>query len=268
MLLRIIYCMHIFTSIKSFTKYTSKNNYSIMSLFDIKKTSSPNPTWNPSTKSISPLDPEYVTVDPSTVPSCYHLMISGVIPRPVAFVSTINTITGIANIAPYSYFNMMSHAPPTVAIGICNKAGGIKKDTLVNIEDNGEFVVNIISNWFVEAASYCAGDFPANVDEMEVTNLTKIPSDTIKPCRIQESAFQMECKIISKVEIRNKLGVHTSTTVLGEVIRIHISKDLYEINEKNGNPQVNNDKYGYLGRLGGDTWLVPGSTFDIPRPKV
>lgn len=110
----------------------------------------------------------YTTFDPTQIPSSYFLSISGVVPRPIALTST-QSLAGIRNVAPFSYFNIIAHDPPTVVIGICRNAGsGTKKDTLINIEETGEFVVNIISDWMVEAANHTCGAFPPEVDEMQL----------------------------------------------------------------------------------------------------
>jgi flavin reductase (DIM6/NTAB) family NADH-FMN oxidoreductase RutF len=93
-----------------------------------------------------------------------------VVPRPIALTSTLSS-SGIRNVAPFSYFNIVAHDPPTIVIGICKSPNGNKKDTLVNIEETGEFVVNIISDWMVEAANHTCGTFPPEIDEMELRYL-------------------------------------------------------------------------------------------------
>jgi hypothetical protein len=109
--------------------------------------------WTPGTKQPSPFasDP-FVSIDPDKE-GMYSLLISGVTPRPVAFVSTLNE-EGIGNLAPFSFFNVVTHDPPTVMIGIVNNAGGVRKDTLKNIEATKEFVVNIVGDWMVESKFY------------------------------------------------------------------------------------------------------------------
>jgi flavin reductase (DIM6/NTAB) family NADH-FMN oxidoreductase RutF len=141
------------------------------------------------------------------------------------------------------------------------------KDTLVNIEETGEFVVNIISAWMVESASHCSGLFPFTVDEFEVSGLTPIASDVVRPPRVQESAFHMECKTVSIEKLYNDSGKHSSTVVLGKVVRFHVVEPLLEKNAR-GNYQVKFDGYQPMGRLNGDTWCHLGSQFDIPRPVV
>ena len=165
----------------------------------------------------------------------------------------------------------MSHDPPIVCVGICNKPNAVKKDTLVNIEATDEFVVNIISSWFLDAANHCSGNFAADVDEFKVSGLTPLASELVKPPRCAESAFQMECKLIGKQEIFNAAGEHTTTIVSGEVIRFHVAKDLIDKKRGEGVPSIrDNAGYAPMGRLGGDTWLHvdTAKTEDMPRPVV
>ena len=133
----------------------------------------------------------YQSFDPSEIRSSYSLCISGVVPRPIALTSTLS-VDGTRNIAPFSYFNIVSHDPPHVALGICKNPDGSKKDTLRNIEDTKEFVINIMSDWYVESANHCCGNFAPEEDELQRSGLMNpIPSQVVKPCRLAESAFHM-----------------------------------------------------------------------------
>ena len=134
---------------------------------------------------VSPFaDAEHISIDPKSEKSVYSLMISGVTPRPTAFVSTLSA-QGEGNLAPFSYFGLVAHDPPTVNVGIGVKSGGVKKDTLVNIEETGEFVINMISEWLIDSATYCAGEFKKGEDEMSITGLTPQPSEVVKPPRVK-----------------------------------------------------------------------------------
>lgn len=125
----------------------------------------------------------------------YGLMISSIVPRPIALVTSQDK-EGHLNCAPYSYFNIVCHDPPLVMIGCCiNMRAKTKKDTLHNIEGTKEFVVNIMSSWYLEAANHTSGNFPANVNEMEVAGLASLPSDAVRPPRLAEAAVQLECEV-------------------------------------------------------------------------
>jgi len=156
-------------------------------------------------------------------------------------------------------------------LGICTTPGGAKKDTIVNIEATGEFVVNIISDWMVEAASHCAGNYPAGVNEMEVTGLTPLASEVVAPCRVAESAVHFECKLLNTQEIFNEKGSHTTTMVLATVARVHVMEPLLkgkgQGRDGGNNYSVDFSQYRPLGRLGGDSWVHLGDRFDIKRPQ-
>eukprot|EP00596_Hydrurales_sp_CCMP1899_P004504 CAMPEP_0119042870 /NCGR_PEP_ID=MMETSP1177-20130426/16220_1 /TAXON_ID=2985 /ORGANISM="Ochromonas sp, Strain CCMP1899" /LENGTH=256 /DNA_ID=CAMNT_0007009925 /DNA_START=103 /DNA_END=873 /DNA_ORIENTATION=- len=231
---------------------------------------SPNPSWRIGEKQPSPFkDQPFITISPNDVPSSYSLMISAITPRPVAFVSS-QSAAGVNNLSPFSYFSAVSHDPPLISIGVCNNRDGSKKDTLVNIEETEEFTVNIISEWMVEAANHTCGAFKPDIDEFEMSGLTPLKSDLVKPFRVEESAFHMECKLHSKTEVFNDKGIHTTTIVLGRIIKFHVAEPILVDKSKwsHGMPVVDTLKMKALGRLGGDTWVRMGDTFDIKRPIV
>eukprot|EP00752_Nemacystus_decipiens_P012163 g10782.t1 len=163
----------------------------------------------------------------------------------------------------------MGHDPPTLAISICRNGNGSKKDSLVNIEANGEFVVAIMSDWFVEAANHSCGSFPPEVDEMATAGLTPVRSVRVAPPRVEESAISMECKVKHTHDIVNKNGNITTTVVLGEVVMFHVFPHLLnEDGAGEGKPTVSIKGLFPLSRLGGNTFARLGSMFDLPRPRV
>lgn len=224
-------------------------------------------TWKPKVQQSHPFPgASYKSFDPQTIASSYFLGISGVVPRPIALTSTVSE-TGQRNCSPFSYFNIIAHDPPTVVIGICRNANGSKKDTLQNIEATKQFVVNIISDWFVEAANHTCGAFAPDVDEIDVSGLTAIPSEVVTPCRIGESAFQMECIMSNSHEIVNDAGNVTTTCVFGRVVRFHVLEPLVAEGPR-GLPVVKFEGYRPLGRIGGDDWVVCSDYFEIKRPAA
>eukprot|EP00965_Chrysotila_dentata_P012270 403168-Pleurochrysis_carterae.AAC.1 len=141
----------------------------------------PHPRWNPGEKQPLPFQTkDFVALDPKELKSCYPLVISSYVPRPIAFVSTLSA-SGEGNLAPFSYSGVVAHDPPTIVVGICRgrNADG-KKDTLANIDATGEFVVCIMSEWFVEAANHCCSAFERGVDEFDQSGLTRVPSTRVK----------------------------------------------------------------------------------------
>lgn len=226
---------------------------------------SPNPNWKPRDKQPSPYaNLGTVTLDPAKEGhNMYSLMISSITPRPIAFISTVNN-EGVGNLAPFSYFGLVSHAPPCVCVGLCHDRTKGKKDTLVNIEQTGEFTLNMISEWFIEAANHTSGLYDYGVDEMKLSGLTPIPSTLVKAPRVAESAIQFECVLRHSYPIKDASGATTSTAVIAEVKLVHVSEGVY-YNSK-GKHLVDFEKLKPIARIGGDTYAYASKTFDIPRP--
>lgn len=230
----------------------------------------PHMSWKPGEKQPPPgaLDTDHVRLDPATLKSCYSLIISAVVPRPIAFV-TSTAPDGTVNLSPFSYFSAVGHDPPMLAFSVCRNGDGSKKDTLVNVEANGEFVVSIMSEWFVEAANHTCGRFPPDVDEMAVSGLTPAESTVVVPPRVKESAVNMECKVRHTYDIVNRKGKVTTTVVFGEVVMFHVFRHLVnEAGAGEGKPTVKLEGYKPISRLGGNTYALLGSVFDLARPSV
>lgn len=150
----------------------------------------------------------------------YNLLISLVVPRPIAFVTTISD-QGIVNAAPFSFFNMMGNDPPVVALGI-GKDGSRKnslKDSGYNIQKTGEFVINIVNENILRQVNLTSVDFPPEIDESEIAGLTKMPSIKVSPPRIAESPANLECRLASTLELGN------SRIIIGKIIYLHIKKE-------------------------------------------
>lgn len=233
-------------------------------------TSPPHPDWKPGDKQPNPWNSSnFQTLDPSAIGSAaaYPLVISAITPRPIAFISSIDK-AGVVNVSPYSYFNAMAHDPVHVCIGHCHSSSRetTRKDSLQNILETGEFVVGIMSEWFLEAANHTCGPYDADVDEMKLANLTPMPSERIKPPRVGEAAVQMECKLVHIYEVKNSKGELTTTIVIGEVVLMHI---LDEVASKSphGKTVVDINKLRPISRFGGSIYGIVSSVFEIPRPQ-
>jgi len=236
----------------------------------VKVTPPPHPDWKPGEKQPMPkevLGGGHVAIDPNQEKSVYPLMISAVVPRPIAFISSCGGPGG-RNLAPYSYFGAVAHDPPMVAIGLCRKGGreDRKKDTFANIEATGQFVVNLMSEWFVEAANHTCGDFPPEVDEMSLSGLTPVASEKVEPDRVGEAAVSMECRVAHTYDVRNASGAVTTTVVLGEVLLFHVAEGILAETPSSKSKMVRFDGLQPMARLGGDTYGRVTSTFDLPRP--
>ena len=133
-------------------------------------------------------------IDPKTFENFYRVLTGVVVPRPIAFVST-QSPDGIDNLAPYSFFNAVAYDPPTVVFSSSRRVEHKSKDTLRNIEETGEFVVNIVVDDIAEAMNATAAEYPEDVDEFDIARLTAVPSDIVKPPRVAESPVNMECRL-------------------------------------------------------------------------
>ncbi|GJP41018.1 hypothetical protein CLOM_g665 [Closterium sp. NIES-68] len=194
----------------------------------------------------------------------YPLVISTVVPRPIAFISTLSK-TGIGNLSPYSYFNAVAHNPPLLAIGHCWSSGK-PKDSLTNILDTRELVVALMSDWFVEAANHTCGPYPPDVNEMRLAGLTPVPSVAVKPPRVAESAVNMECVVRHTYNVIDRDGSVTTTVVLAEVVMFHFSEQVVTRTPNTGKLIVDPVKLRPMCRLGGNTYGFVSHLFDIARP--
>jgi flavin reductase (DIM6/NTAB) family NADH-FMN oxidoreductase RutF len=199
-------------------------------------------------------------VDPAERDSrhIYKLMVGAIVPRPIAFVSTVDA-NGIRNLAPFSFFTGISANPPVICFSPMVRPDGSLKDTLRNIEAVKEFVVNVVSEELAEKMNICSADFPPEVDEFAISGLTPVASDLVKPPRVKESHLSMECRLIQIVDVSRKpMG---GSLVLGEVLRFHIDADIFD------DDKIDPDKLHPIGRMGGSTYTRTTDRFDMVRPK-
>jgi flavin reductase (DIM6/NTAB) family NADH-FMN oxidoreductase RutF len=181
-----------------------------------------------------------------------------VVPRPIAFVSTVNT-EGAFNVAPFSFFTVASSNPPVVVFTVGNRAiPDPRKDTLRNITTSREFVVNVVSEEIGSKMNLCAGDYPPEVDEFEISGLTPIPSDLVKAPRVAESHINMECRLLYTIAMSGL--VNGGNLVLGEVVRFHIDDAYFN------SFRIDHDKLRAIGRMAGNSYTRTHDRFDMIRP--
>lgn len=189
----------------------------------------------------------------------YRLMIGAIVPRPIAFVSTLSP-EGIRNLAPFSFFTGVSANPPVICFCPMRRGGPVPhKDTLRNITVTREFVVNVVSEEFAQEMNVTSAEFPPEVDEFEAAGLTPIPSDLVKPPRVKESHIHMECALYLLVEVGGLEG--SGNLVLGEVLRFHVD-DQYVDDFK-----IDPARLRPIGRMGGAGYTRTTDRFDMVRPK-
>jgi flavin reductase (DIM6/NTAB) family NADH-FMN oxidoreductase RutF len=200
-----------------------------------------------------------ITIDPAaeSPQNIYKLLVGAVVPRPIAFVSSIS-VAGLRNLAPFSFFTVASSNPPVIVFQNSVRATGGTKDTIGNIRATGEFVVNIVSEEFARQMNATSADVPPDVDEWELSGLTPLESTLVKPPRVQESKIHMECRLLQIVDVSAKpLG---GSLVLGEVIRFHLAPAVFH------DFRIDPDVLRPIGRMGGPTYARCRDRFDMPRP--
>ncbi len=185
----------------------------------------------------------------------YKLLISLVLPRPIALVTTIDE-HGRVNAAPFSFFNAMGFNPPIVALGIEARADLSHKDTAANIGRSAEFVINIVDEPLAQRMNICAIDFPPEVDETAKAGLRTLPSVSVNPPRIADAPASVECERIVTLEIHDARHI-----VIGEIVRMHVRDEAVDP----ASLRVDLDRLGPVGRLMGPGYVRITDRFDMPR---
>ena len=188
----------------------------------------------------------------------YRLLTGSIIPRPIAFVTSMAS-DGTVNGAPFSYFNIVSSNPPMVSISIQRK-DGVRKDTARNIAEKGTFVVHIVDEENVKQINETAASLPADESEINIADLTLEESDLIKVPGIKEAKVRFECRIEQIIELPGEQTIG-SDLIIGKIINFHIANEVYE------DGRINQEKLAAVSRLAGANYAKVGETFSIERPK-
>ena len=198
--------------------------------------------------------------DPTEHPllETHKLMIGSIVPRPIAFVSTLSK-DGLENLAPFSYFNGICSNPPSIMFCPARRGyDGKTKDTLNNIRDTEEFAVNIVSEDFAEQMVSTSTDFEPEVNEFEVSGLTPEPCQKIAPPKVAEAKISFECKLNQIVPVGNE-GPGGGFVVIGTIVLFHIDDDVYE------DGYINLEKLRPIGRLAGNMYTRTTDKLEIIR---
>jgi len=207
-------------------------------------------------------------VSPSDLSSneLYAVLLNSVAPRPIAWVSTIST-AGQHNLAPFSFFNAVCVDPPLLAFAPGLRRAkqpeavhGVPKDTLRNIRETKEFVVNIVTYELREAMNLTSGEYDAAVNEFELAKLTPEPSKILRPPRVGESPVSFECKLHQILDFSPKPT--SSSLVIGEIVCIHMN----DAHLKDG--RLDRNSLDLIGRMGGLQYTRTTQRFEMVRPKV
>lgn len=201
-----------------------------------------------------------LSIDPTlnTERENYKLLIGSIIPRPIAFVTSVSD-NGIINGAPFSYFNIVSSNPPMISLAI-QRSGGKQKDTARNIIDSKEFVVHIVDEQNVEKINQTAATLPPNQSEIGLAELTLVDSKKIKVPGVNESKVRMECTLEYSIELGEK-DLIGCDFIIGKIVQFHIDEEIY----KDG--RINQAGLAAVSRLAGINYAKIGEVFSMERPK-
>ncbi len=203
----------------------------------------------------------HVEIEPSTLSALelYQHMTRLVAPRPIAWVST-QSVDGRTNLAPYSYFTAVGSNPPTLAFCPANRADGAAKDTLANIEQTGEFVVNVVSFDLADMMNQSSADYDAAESEFDACGIRPTPSLRVRPPRVAEAKAHLECRLHSVVKLGT--GPGGANLVIGRIVAMHIQDDVLD---KTGHADPTS--MDLVARMGGSTYSRTTDLFDLERPS-
>lgn len=185
----------------------------------------------------------------------YKLLSGLVVPRPIGWIGT-RRANGTFNLAPFSFFNVVSTNPPTVIFS-GGRHSDRPKDSVTLAEMAGEFTVNIVSEEVAEAMNITAGSFSAEDDEFEIAGLTPVLGSVVNAPMVEESPANLECRV---VEIMDLGSLPTSRVVVGEVQVIHVRDDVLD------GSRIDSDALAAIGRMAGNTYIHTRDRFELERP--
>lgn len=192
----------------------------------------------------------------------HHLLMSSIVPRPIAWVSTVSG-DEVFNLAPFSAYCVMSVKPAIVGFAVAMTRDGKKKDTLINIEATKEFVINVVDEALAEAMNITAAPYPSEVDEFKKADMTPVMADLVKVPMVSESPIKMECRLHQILEFGE--APTTNKFIVGEILRVHVKDEMFIDDD------IQIAKLKAIGRLGGkrgDQYCRTTDSFEMPRPKL
>lgn len=208
---------------------------------------------------------KYIEIDPSVtpLPQLHQFLLGSVSPRPICFASTIDAL-GRPNLAPFSFFNVVSVNPPVVVFSPNNSGrDGTPKQTYLNVKAVAEVVVNLVSYDMVEQMNVAAAPWEHGVSEFEKAGFTAVASDLVRPFRVAESPVQIECKVIEIKEFGD--GGGSGKLIMAQVVKMHVNEDVLGEDGK-----IDPFKMNLVGRMGGSWYCLPGleSMFQLAQPMT
>ncbi len=200
-------------------------------------------------------------IDPteSSVREIYTLMVQLITPRPIAWVSSVSE-AGVTNLAPYSFFNGVGANPPTVVFCPANQRDGSPKDSLRNVLETNEFVVNVVSSDDAALMNQSSANYDSEVSEFEAIGIETLESEKVTPPRIASSRAQFECRLLQHIELGT--GPSGANVVIGEIVLLHVADSIIS------DGIVDPAKLDNIGRLGGKAYSKTTDRFELDRPTA
>jgi len=199
------------------------------------------------------LDPEQLSVR-----ELYGWMVQLITPRPIAWVSSLSG-DGVANLAPYSFFNGVGANPPLVMFCPANNRLGEAKDTLCNVRKSGEFVVNIVTEAMGEQMNQTAAEYRPETDEFVAAGVGKTISSQVQPPRVSGCKASLECRLHQVLEMGQ--GPGGANLVIGRIVWLHVAAELFD-----ANGDFMAERLDTIGRLGGNAYSRTRDRFVLERP--
>ncbi|HXD88830.1 MAG TPA: flavin reductase family protein [Urbifossiella sp.] len=200
----------------------------------------------------------FIEVAAANVVDVYHLLVGVVTPRPIAWVTTLSP-AGVVNLAPFSFFNAFGANPPIVVFSPTLRRDGSKKDTLLNLESLGEFVLNAATAPLAEQVNLTSKEIPRIESEVSLAGLTAVPSTIVRPPRIAQSPVNFECRVRQIIPCGT--GPIAANLVIGEVLAMHIADEVLD-----SKGRIDPRKLQTVARMGGEFWCRTTDLFEQTRP--
>jgi flavin reductase (DIM6/NTAB) family NADH-FMN oxidoreductase RutF len=199
-----------------------------------------------------------IDVAESSPEKVYPWLVGIVTPRPIGWVTTLDA-EGRVNLAPFSFFNVFGANPPVVVFSPLTRRDGTLKDTLLNVEATGEFVLNAAVESLSDAVNLSSSELPRGQSEADLAGLSLLPSARVKPPRVGESPTHLECRLRQIVRVGD--GPLSANLIIGEVVAIHVDDSVI-----GSDGHVDPAKLKTIARLGGDWYCRTSDLFKLKRP--
>ncbi len=201
-------------------------------------------------------DKRLFRLDESPEGDAYRLLSGLIVPRPIGWIGTWRP-DGTDNLAPFSFFNMVSSRPPAVMFAAGRRSSGDLKDSAAFAEESGEFTVNIVSEDVAEVMNATSYSFPADVNEFEMCGLTAVRGTIVSAPMVAEAPANLECRVIHAFDLG---GADGSRIVFGEVVAVHVRPDILD------GTRIDHEALRAVGRLAGNAYSTTRDRFELSRP--